>query len=617
MDDARFVAIKEHPISNGLDRFHTFFASLCREQGIPSDSSAVDRLDKDDIARFYIAITDDLDLDCKPLLIAILEHKPDVDIWNKVYEAVTERTPPPKTASSVVDTPTRFSTSVVNSSEYRKHMDPLLQAELGPFWVDLDIYNTFFGSVAGLKELAEALFKECSEGDEPLFHQGWRDWPEDTSEGNVLAWLQKTTDAAATSSSVDLSQLIVPGELEMNAGDDGPGPWLDLARYIREVFNAQVSRRFVLGFTLCGSIMRIWNFDRAGAIGSAQLDINQDGLQFVVVILAFLLVDKEGLGFDPTIQFSENKRYIEVDIGGQKKHLILDDVMLCSSGIVTRGTTCRRAHFKGEEEESMILKESWQPVERDEAALLRFATEKEVTNVARYIHGWTVEVNNRPDDILENIRGGLDIRKGKPFACRSPPAQIQSGLPIRWLLVGKRSNERSIDAADPPSKRQRIESPIEQNHPTPQNRVHQRIIMQDVGKSIFQSESLPVLLESFAQCVAGHKALYDVGILHRDISMNNLMINSDRSNPSLLGNLIDLDHAIEISRQRASGASAKTGTKAFMSIGVLWGDPHTFMDDLESSFGFSIGFVSILRVRTYLESCEILSNGTMSRTLKC
>jgi len=40
--------------------------------------------------------------------------------------------------------------------------------------------------------------------------------------------------------------------------------WLDLGTYAREVLATQDTRRFVLGFTLCGLLMRIWEFDRLG-----------------------------------------------------------------------------------------------------------------------------------------------------------------------------------------------------------------------------------------------------------------------------------------------------------------------------------------------------------------
>jgi serine/threonine protein kinase len=90
------------------------------------------------------------------------------------------------------------------------------------------------------------------------------------------------------------------------------------------------------------------------------------------------------------------------------------------------------------------------------------------------------------------------------------------------------------------------------------------------------------LLAALDDCIEGHKSLHKAGLLHRDISINNLIINEDDGNPSWRSFLIDLDHAVQEPRARASGG--KTGTRAFMAIGVLLGEQHSFMHDLESFF---------------------------------
>src|SRR3954467_2564213 len=78
----------------------------------------------------------------------------------------------------------------------------------------------------------------------------------------------------------------------------------------------------------------------------------------------------------------------------------------------------------------------------------------------------------------------------------------------------------------------------------------------------------------------GHESLLDAKILHRDISIGNVMLNMAEDD----GFLIDLDLAIKIDRESASGAPSKTGTKVFMAIGALYGEDHNFMHDLESFF---------------------------------
>jgi hypothetical protein len=62
------------------------------------------------------------------------------------------------------------------------------------------------------------------------------------------------------------------------------------------------------------------------------------------------------------------------------------------------------------------------------------------------------------------------------------------------------------------------------------------------------------------------------------------MMNEEEDNPSWQSFLIDLDLAIKENRENPSGAPSKTGTRAFMAIGALYGEEHSFMHDLESFF---------------------------------
>ncbi|KAI1931889.1 hypothetical protein LOZ66_006985, partial [Ophidiomyces ophidiicola] len=96
-----------------------------------------------------------------PLLKAVHDKEPDEIIWDKVYEAVTESTPSPRPLPPFQQTPlTRNTGSVVNSSELRTDMDPVLREELGPLHVDVPrLYDAFFGNIPELQANAQAVFE--------------------------------------------------------------------------------------------------------------------------------------------------------------------------------------------------------------------------------------------------------------------------------------------------------------------------------------------------------------------------------------------------------------------------------------------------------------------------
>ncbi|KAH7016319.1 uncharacterized protein B0I36DRAFT_254039 [Microdochium trichocladiopsis] len=667
-DLARSQIIKENPIGKGLDAFRASFSLICEGASVPCTPDSLGRLDREgkndstaslrisrllrssgsgknllsDLSRLNSAVnSDDFDLNSiKPLLNAALTDDPDdAVIWNEVYHAVTESTPPPRpTASSLHQTPWLHNTSsFANSSEGRKDVDRVLKLELGPLYVGLPrFYETYFGRVAGLETAAEAVFKECKGGSNPLFHEGWSGWPKDANQDDVLSWFAGVCEKLAAfaehhgsnpacrrrplaqpnkpirgstgerkldvgfvndtkadkDSQCHWSRVLVPGELKSNPlADTASKAWLDLGRYAREVLAAQDTRRFVLGFTICGSLMRIWEFDRLGGVASEQFDINKDGLQFVSTVLGFLWMNEEELGFDPTIMTANNERFIEIERDGATERLIIDRVMQRARCIAGRATTCWKAHREGHPQSSLVIKDSWQYPERDEEGeFLREVTGKGVVNMARYYHHETVQVHGMDDDIQSNVRGGLDVTRAtnyRPERSMPPPSTTISGASRKGRsnsIAGKKRSSSRTGAALPPTKRSCSASPTKASSNAMPNRLHRRVILQDYGVPIYKASSRSSLLAALEGCIEGHESLHKAGFLHRDISINNLMINEDDENISWPSFLIDLDLAVREQRQGASGAKGKTGTRAFMAIGALLGEQHSFMHDLESFF---------------------------------
>ncbi|KAF2027261.1 hypothetical protein EK21DRAFT_14170, partial [Setomelanomma holmii] len=110
------------------------------------------------------------------------------------------------------------------------------------------------------------------------------------------------------------------------------------------------------------------------------------------------------------------------------------------------------------------------------------------------------------------------------------------------------------------------------------NRVHRRVIVRDYWKPIYKTSSPGRLLAALEGCIKGYESLHArAGLLQRDISPDNLILNKDAKNPTWPSFLIDLDLAVKEQREESSKARGKTGTRAFMAIGVPLDDeqhPH-------------------------------------------
>lgn len=103
-------------------------------------------------------------------------------------------------------------------------------------------------------------------------------------------------------------------------------------------------------------------------------------------------------------------------------------------------------------------------------------------------------------------------------------------------------------------------------------------------RSTNKFESILEFPEACRDVVKALRSLYQDGkILHRDICIKNLIVASRRDEGDAKGVLIDLDGALDLEKGPARKGGL-IGSERFMAIGILFGDPHTYRQDLESLF---------------------------------
>jgi hypothetical protein len=144
----------------------------------------------------FNSVVDSDDFDIKSvtrLLKEVVGNVPDLQIWNTIKVLVTKSTHPLCPLPNINQTPRSFNTSsFVNTSKYRKHVDDALRVELGSHLYTgvPGFHEAFFGEVEGLETAAAAVFMKCQKGVNLIYSEelGWRDWPRGAKQKDVLKW---------------------------------------------------------------------------------------------------------------------------------------------------------------------------------------------------------------------------------------------------------------------------------------------------------------------------------------------------------------------------------------------------------------------------------------------
>ena len=135
----------------------------------------------------------------------VIDRVDDTQFWTELYKVVARTAPPttpPPSSPAFQQTPWAFTSSVIDSRELRKNMDPLLKAELDDnLTIDhSEFVDAFFGRIVGLEETVQVILKHCETTDPPLYQKniGWLGWPEECVEKPVLQWLQEKIERVSS-----------------------------------------------------------------------------------------------------------------------------------------------------------------------------------------------------------------------------------------------------------------------------------------------------------------------------------------------------------------------------------------------------------------------------------
>ena len=571
---------------------------------------------------------------------------PDTEIWKLVLQLIVaaSQITPPSSKLSYGGTPRKYnSASHLGSEQTKKLLEEALRDEL---------WDYSFSKVQGF---FEKYFdgKSWTQNGNNIFDAikhthvdgRWTLFPNPPTESAVWQWWttfqnRHLTDSPGlyytTKDKRDLTGLDAEVQLDLfiksrNKSPSDPHRWADirvigehtcskdsykflqLARYARYVFSTQPRRWFLHGFTLCGTIMELHIFDRSGAYSAEPFDIHRDPERFIRAISGYCLMSDEELGIDTFVKRVKTKDFVIINDYKTKEERWLQietNPIALQRAIVCHGTSC----FLTTDHKN-VVKFSWVPASRwlTEPDLLKIAREKNVKGVARLL-GHKRIISTR--DLRDGLNFSMSKSKKRSLQSRTKKSGVLDSRPIITSLSEKKSKSPEKEDA-PLAKNPRLNCQVSRlsqvyeangssnnsqalqtTQPVSEpyvERVFSCLAVSPVGRPLDKYKNVKELLCCFRDAIEAHQSLFiDGKILHRDISLNNIIITDPKAD-GFSGMLIDLDLATSIDvngKNERSGAQKMTGTLKYMAIEVVefaFRDArrdleHTYRHDLESFF---------------------------------
>ncbi|CAD6506527.1 BgTH12-07754 [Blumeria graminis f. sp. triticale] len=441
----------------------------------------------------------------------------------------------------------------------------------------------------------------------------------------------------------DWRDVLVLGELTELSSAHWVDKFLQLSVYMREIFSAQPLRQFAHGFLMFGTQLQLWISWRAvGRLSEVELLMRARNVRGVATLIGsrnhVKISDlRSGLKFTEEMNRDIHPLEMKMTTAGnslQSGSSNPDGNFELSKGVKRDSESVAGGANKKlrRSERSCVLSISRQALLN--ASKARVRKNGKSTGLRKKPVSKTVP-DPDPDPATTNTNAvtqdvtpetpsvpiNLPAESKRPRNAEETDAEVQTVWEpdLKRLCISSNVGESLSEAVAKPVSNQITNDPsapaeqaIDNSKSVPavsnadvimaddstvyRNRWETVIAAKPFGRAIDEKTTAVELICGLRDTIKGHQSLYmETKILHRDISMNNIILTDPKRNDGCHGVLIDLDLAISLTDDNCSESSKTlTGTMEFMAIGLLkeYTYPsngkftHTYRHDLES-FCFS------------------------------
>ncbi|KAJ7917811.1 hypothetical protein B0H13DRAFT_1608040, partial [Mycena leptocephala] len=304
-------------------------------------------------------------------------------------------------------------------------------------------------------------------------------------------------------------------------------------------------RSHVIGALITNNLIELLYYDRSIIVKSESFDFAQETARFITMLKGVADLTENRWGYHPLLnaphptKLYPNQGVLTHPFGGYDiklndgRSLAMGETIFQSHGIIGRGTCVSLAKM---EEEEVIVKWSWPAKTRTpEADFVKIATKLAIQS------------------------GDLWVLNHLPKILHAEQREFDEDSPQRRLSehFGEDYELRAL-----------------------------RLVVQERLRPITELTTADESSEAFHGIFKCYRWLYEkAGIMHRDISRNNLMYR--QINGKVYGVLNDFDLSVLLNKEPRSTSNQRTGTEPYMAMDLLVTGPpppHLYRFDLESLF---------------------------------